>query len=83
MLTVPSPLSTANDSPVAVADSPAATDASVGPETDSAVDADNIYRMDVSAMLESHIESGLECTVAGIRVPRSEASAFGKEYRTA
>ena len=39
--------------------------------------ADNIYRMDVSAMLEAHIDSGLECTVAGIRVPRSEASAFG------
>ena len=39
--------------------------------------ADNIYRMDVEAMLEAHIESGLECTVAGIRVPRSEASAFG------
>ena len=39
--------------------------------------ADNIYRMDVNAMLEAHIDSGLECTVAGIRVPRSEASAFG------
>ncbi|MFV0451414.1 MAG: glucose-1-phosphate adenylyltransferase [Propioniciclava sp.] len=39
--------------------------------------ADNIYRMDVSAMLKAHIEAGAECTVAGIRVPRSEASAFG------
>jgi len=39
--------------------------------------ADNIYRMDVDAMLQSHIASGAECTVAGIRVPRSEASAFG------
>ena len=39
--------------------------------------ADNIYRMDVEAMLEAHIASGLECSVAGIRVPRSEASAFG------
>ena len=39
--------------------------------------ADNIYRMDVEAMLDAHIASGLECTVAGIRVPRSEASAFG------
>ncbi len=39
--------------------------------------ADNIYRMDVAAMLQAHIDSGLECTVAGIRVPRSEASAFG------
>lgn len=39
--------------------------------------ADNIYRMDVEDMLDKHIQSGLECTVAGIRVPRSEASAFG------
>lgn len=39
--------------------------------------ADNIYRMDVEQMLEAHIDSGRNCTVAGIRVPRSEASAFG------
>lgn len=39
--------------------------------------ADNIYRMDVSQMLDAHIDSGLGATVAGIRVPRSEASAFG------
>ncbi len=39
--------------------------------------ADNIYRMDISQMLQAHIDSGLECTVAGIRVPRKEASAFG------
>lgn len=39
--------------------------------------ADNIYRMDVRAMLQAHIDSGMECTVAGIRVPRSEAHAFG------
>ncbi|MFV0428647.1 MAG: glucose-1-phosphate adenylyltransferase [Arachnia sp.] len=39
--------------------------------------ADNIYRMDVSQMLDSHIDSGLSATVAGIRVPRHEASAFG------
>ncbi|WP_300082461.1 glucose-1-phosphate adenylyltransferase [Propioniciclava sp.] len=39
--------------------------------------ADNIYRMDVGKMLQSHIDSGLECTVAGIRVPRAEASEFG------
>lgn len=39
--------------------------------------ADNIYRMDVSQMVEAHIDSGLGATVAGIRVPRSEASAFG------
>jgi len=39
--------------------------------------ADNIYRMDVSQMLDAHIDGGLGLTVAGIRVPRSQASAFG------
>ena len=39
--------------------------------------ADNIYRMDVSQMLNAHIDGGLGCTVAGIRVPRNQASAFG------
>jgi glucose-1-phosphate adenylyltransferase len=39
--------------------------------------ADNIYRMDVSQMVQAHIDGGLGCTVAGIRVPRNQASAFG------
>jgi glucose-1-phosphate adenylyltransferase len=39
--------------------------------------ADNIYRMDVEEMLNAHIEGGLGATVAGIRVPRSQATAFG------
>lgn len=39
--------------------------------------ADNIYRMDFSQMLDHHIESGLPCTVAGIRQPRSLANQFG------
>src|SRR5450759_2844944 len=39
--------------------------------------ADNIYRMDVEQMLEAHMDSGLGCTVAGIRVPRATASDFG------
>src|SRR5919202_1369438 len=39
--------------------------------------ADNIYRMDVSQMLDAHIDRGLGLTVAGIRVPRAQASAFG------
>lgn len=39
--------------------------------------ADNVYRMDPSQMLDSHIASGAGLTVAGIRVPRKEASAFG------
>jgi glucose-1-phosphate adenylyltransferase len=39
--------------------------------------ADNIYRMDVEQMLQAHIDGGLGATVAGIRVPRSSATAFG------
>jgi glucose-1-phosphate adenylyltransferase len=39
--------------------------------------ADHIYRMDPSQMLAAHIESGAGATVAGIRVPRAEATAFG------
>ncbi len=39
--------------------------------------ADHVYRMDPSQMVEQHIESGAGLTVAGIRVPRPEASAFG------
>ena len=39
--------------------------------------ADHIYRMDPRQMLEAHIVSGAGLTVAGIRVPIHEASAFG------
>ncbi len=39
--------------------------------------ADNIYRMDPRQMVQQHIDSGAGVTVAGIRMPRSEASAFG------
>ncbi len=39
--------------------------------------ADHVYRMDPSQMVQAHIESGAGVTVAGIRVPRSEAFAFG------
>jgi len=39
--------------------------------------ADHIYRMDPQQMLEAHIESGAGVTVAGLRVPRVEASRFG------
>ena len=39
--------------------------------------ADNVYRMDPSQMLDAHVESGASMTVAGIRVPRRDASAFG------
>lgn len=39
--------------------------------------ADHVYRMDPSQMVEEHIATGKACSVAGIRVPRAEASAFG------
>jgi glucose-1-phosphate adenylyltransferase len=39
--------------------------------------ADHVYRMDSRQMVEQHIASGAGVTVAGIRVPRSEASQFG------
>ncbi|MCU1673205.1 MAG: Glucose-phosphate adenylyltransferase [Frankiales bacterium] len=39
--------------------------------------ADHVYRMDSRQMVEQHISSGAGVTVAGIRVPRSEASQFG------
>ncbi|MEA2058752.1 MAG: glucose-1-phosphate adenylyltransferase, partial [Actinomycetota bacterium] len=39
--------------------------------------ADHIYRMDPRQMVEQHIDSGAGITVAGIRVPIAEASAFG------
>jgi glucose-1-phosphate adenylyltransferase len=39
--------------------------------------ADHVYRMDPAQMVQQHIESGAAATVAGIRVPRAEASAFG------
>jgi len=39
--------------------------------------ADHVYRMDPKQMVQQHLESGAGVTVAGIRVPRSEANGFG------
>jgi glucose-1-phosphate adenylyltransferase len=39
--------------------------------------ADHVYRMDPAQMIAQHAESGAGATVAGIRVPRAEATAFG------
>src|SRR4051794_11663737 len=39
--------------------------------------ADHVYRMDPQQMVEQHIASGAGVTVAGIRVPREQATAFG------
>ncbi|CAI7979347.1 MULTISPECIES: glucose-1-phosphate adenylyltransferase [unclassified Parafrankia] len=39
--------------------------------------ADHVYRMDPRQMVAQHLETGAGVTVAGLRVPRSEGSAFG------
>ena len=39
--------------------------------------ADHVYRMEISQMVQQHIDSGAGCTVAALRVPRMEATAFG------
>ncbi|MGH3869900.1 MAG: glucose-1-phosphate adenylyltransferase [Pseudonocardiaceae bacterium] len=39
--------------------------------------ADHVYRMDPSQMVAQHIATGAGATVAGIRVPRAQASGFG------
>jgi glucose-1-phosphate adenylyltransferase len=39
--------------------------------------ADHVYRMDPRQMVEQHIASGAGVTVAGLRIPKSEAMGFG------
>jgi glucose-1-phosphate adenylyltransferase len=39
--------------------------------------ADHVYRMDPRQMIAQHLDGGAGATVAGIPVPRKEASAFG------
>lgn len=41
------------------------------------VGADHVYRMDFSQMVDQHVESGAEITVAGIRQPIEMADQFG------
>src|SRR4051794_14582371 len=48
-----------------------------GPDYIVVFGADHVYRMDASQMVRAHIESGAGVTVAGIRVPRTEAYQFG------
>ena len=47
------------------------------PDIIVAFGADHVYRMDAAQMVNAHLDSGAGVTVAGIRVPRKEASAFG------
>jgi glucose-1-phosphate adenylyltransferase len=39
--------------------------------------ADHVYRMDPAQMIEQHVQTGAAVTVAGLRVPRKEATEFG------
>jgi glucose-1-phosphate adenylyltransferase len=39
--------------------------------------ADHVYRMDPRQMIDQHVEHGAGVTVAGIRVPRRDATSFG------
>ena len=47
------------------------------PEYIAVFGADHVYRMDPAQMIDAHVASGAGVTVAGIRVPRTEAQAFG------
>jgi len=47
------------------------------PEYIVVVGADHVYRMDFHQMVDAHVASGADFTVAGIRQPRSISSDFG------
>jgi len=48
-----------------------------GPDIVAVFGADHIYKMNVRQMIEDHRRTGAQLTVACLRVPRDEASAFG------
>ena len=39
--------------------------------------ADHVYRMDPGQMVDQHLQTGAGVTIAGLRVPRKEATEFG------
>jgi glucose-1-phosphate adenylyltransferase len=47
------------------------------PDVVAVFGADHVYKMNVRQMVETHLASGAKATVACLRVPRAEASAFG------
>ncbi len=47
------------------------------PDVVAVFGADHVYKMNVRQMLEGHLASGASLTIACLRVPRAEASAFG------
>ncbi|WP_082543223.1 glucose-1-phosphate adenylyltransferase [Sphingomonas sp. Leaf339] len=50
---------------------------SYGPEFMVILAGDHIYKMDYEIMLQQHVDSGADVTVACMEVPRMEATAFG------
>ena len=48
-----------------------------GPEFMVILAGDHIYKMDYELMLQRHVDSGADVTVACMEVPRAEASGFG------
>jgi len=50
---------------------------SYGPRYMVLLAGDHVYKMDYEVMLQRHVESGAEVTIACIEVPRMEASGFG------
>ena len=48
-----------------------------GPDVIAVFGADHIYRMDVNQMLDAHLDSGADVTVAARQVPIGGASEFG------
>ncbi|MBK7001099.1 MAG: glucose-1-phosphate adenylyltransferase [Rhodoferax sp.] len=50
---------------------------SYGPEYILVLAGDHIYKMNYALMLADHVDKGRECTVACIKVPRTDATAFG------
>lgn len=51
--------------------------ADADPEYVAVFSSDQVYRMDPGQMLRHHITSGAGVTIAAVRVPRAEATAFG------
>ncbi|MEZ5318253.1 MAG: glucose-1-phosphate adenylyltransferase [Vicinamibacterales bacterium] len=47
------------------------------PDVVAVFGADHIYKMNVRQMIDAHLASGAKATVACLRVPRHEATAFG------
>ncbi len=47
------------------------------PDYVAVLSGDHIYKMDYSAMLQQHKETGADCTISVMEVPWSEASRFG------